>query len=69
MLENLELTGTRKPANEDDIELLHPLEEEDDIQQFHEENREELWNPLIWCLTLSIDFLFRFLVMSRTELQ
>jgi carboxylesterase type B len=41
MMEKLELKGKRAPANEDDIELLHPLEEEDDIQQFHQEPHTE----------------------------
>uniref|UniRef100_A0AC34G7R9 Uncharacterized protein n=1 Tax=Panagrolaimus sp. ES5 TaxID=591445 RepID=A0AC34G7R9_9BILA len=41
MMEKLELKGTRVPANEDDIELLHPLDEEDDIQQYHQEGHDE----------------------------
>ena len=41
IFEKLELAGKRYPADENDIEIVHPLEEEDDQQQYHTIHRDE----------------------------
>ncbi|KAE9553098.1 hypothetical protein FO519_003687 [Halicephalobus sp. NKZ332] len=41
LFDQLELSGKRSPADENDVEIVHPLEEEDDQQQYHTVHRDE----------------------------
>lgn len=41
VFDQLELKGKRYPVDENDIELVHPLDEEDDEQQYHTVHRDE----------------------------